>query len=180
MSLNPNYNAIFKKFSYKNFQLTKICGFLNENTKILIYKQTVLPMVEYASFLLYLNRNLDLDKLQRLQNRALRICFGIYDPKSISIDDLHKRAKMRKLAERCDLHLLNIMYDSQKYANYIRKAAVCTRQADKVCFHTEQVHYMTFINGRLTILELVSGANCPWRLNHWVLKFCSKLKQNYL
>ena len=98
-------------------------------------------MVEYASFLLYLNRNLDLDKLQRLQNRALRICFGIYDPKSISIDNLHKRAKMRKLAERCDLHLLNIMYDSQKCVNYIRKAAVCTRQADKVCFHTEQVHY---------------------------------------
>ena len=48
---------------------------------------------------------------------------------------------MRKLAERRDLHLLNIMYDSQKYANYIRKAAVCTRQADKVYFHTEQVHY---------------------------------------
>ena len=98
-------------------------------------------MVNYASFLLYLNRNLDLEKLQRLQNTALRICFDISDPRVISVDNLHQRANLRKLAEKRDLQLLNIMYDSRTYDTYIKKTAVCTRQADKICFYVNQVQY---------------------------------------
>ena len=98
-------------------------------------------MIEYASFLLYLNRNLDLEKLQRLQNSALRICFGISDPRVISVDNLHQRANLRKFAERGDLQLLNIMYDSRTYDSYIKKAAVRTRQADKISFQVNEVQY---------------------------------------
>ena len=68
MNLEANFNNVFKRFSYKVFQFSKIKNYLNVKTRVLVYKQTVLPFVEYISSLLFLNRKLDVDKLQKLQN----------------------------------------------------------------------------------------------------------------
>ena len=70
MTLNANINYIFKKFSYKVFQFTKIRHYLDIKTRVLVYKQTIMPLAEYAGFLLNLNRKHDIEKLQKLQNRA--------------------------------------------------------------------------------------------------------------
>ena len=119
MTLDSNFNCIFKRFSYKIFQLSKISGFLNSDTRILIYKQTVLPLVEYVSFMLYLNRKNEIDKLQKLQNRALRNCLGYHNPRMISIADLHKAAKVLKLTERREIALLNLLFDLRTDGRYI-------------------------------------------------------------
>ena len=111
MTLSANYNNIFKKFSHKIFQLGKIKNYLHTKTRILVYKQTVLPLVEYVSFLLFFNGKTNTDKLQRLQNRALRLCYDVIDPKTVSTNDLHTRAHLNYLGERRELHLLNLMYD---------------------------------------------------------------------
>ena len=71
LNFKSNFNIIFKKFSYKVYQFGKIKKYLNSNTRILVYKQTVLPLVEYVSFILYMNNKHDVDKLQKLQNRSL-------------------------------------------------------------------------------------------------------------
>ena len=67
LNFKSNFNIIFKKFSYKVYQFGKIKEYLNSNIRILVYKQTVLPLVEYASFILYMNNKHDVDKLQKLQ-----------------------------------------------------------------------------------------------------------------
>ena len=89
MNLEANYNNVFKRFSYKVFQFSKIKNYLNVRTRVLVYKQTVLPFVEYISSLLFLNRKLDVDKLQKLQNKALRMCLDINDPREMSVLALH-------------------------------------------------------------------------------------------
>ena len=111
LNLQTNFNTIFKKFSYKNFQFGKVCKYVNQHTRILIYKQTVLPLVEYVSFMMSLNKKHDVEKLQRLQNRSLRLCYYIKIPREMSTDLLHGKAKMAKLCDRRNLALLNIMYD---------------------------------------------------------------------
>ena len=75
LSMKPNFNSVFKKFSYKIYQFGKIRKFLDFETRLLVYKQTVLPLTEYVSFVMCLNTNREVDKLQKLQNRALRMCF---------------------------------------------------------------------------------------------------------
>ena len=67
LNMKANYNAVLKKFSYKIMQFGKIKKFIDKATRILVYKQTILPFVEYVSFMLYLNRNCDIEKIQRLQ-----------------------------------------------------------------------------------------------------------------
>ena len=66
LNMKLNYNIIFKKFSYKIFQFGKIKKFIDKYTRILVYKQTIMSLVEYVSFMLFLNRKCEIDKLQRL------------------------------------------------------------------------------------------------------------------
>ena len=141
MNMESNFNYIFKKMSYKIFQFTKIRPYLDVKTRILVYKQTIMPLAEYAGFMLYLNRKHDTDKLQKLQNRALRLCFNVYNPRDISVADLHSRASIDQLHTRREIQLLGLMYDISNNPSYVLAPRANTRQADKIMFKTEIVKY---------------------------------------
>ena len=146
MNMIANFNKIFKKYSYKLFQFSKIRHFLQTDVRILVYKQTILPLVEYVSYMLFLNRNVDISNLQKLQNRALRLCFDIHNPRDISIVNLHRDSKLLTLRDRREKHLLNTMYDTCCDERYLNVPAVNTRQANKVTFKTEVVHIDVYKN----------------------------------
>ena len=141
MNMEPNFNYIFKRLSYKIFQFSKIRHRLDTKTRVLVYKQTVLPFAEYAGFLLFLNRKLDYEKLQKLQNRALRFCYDILNPRDIKIVELHQQSNLSMLLERRELQLLGLMYDIRNVDEFIDIPIVYTRQADKIVFKTDIVHY---------------------------------------
>ena len=44
LTMKQNFNTVFKKFSYKIYQFGKIRKCLSTATRILVYKQTVLPL----------------------------------------------------------------------------------------------------------------------------------------
>ena len=46
MKLESNFKSIFKKFSFKVFQFSKILRYMPQDTRITVYKQTILPLVE--------------------------------------------------------------------------------------------------------------------------------------
>ena len=111
LNIHANFNTVFKKFSYKNYQFAKICKYVDKNTRILIYKQTILPLVEYVSFMICLNNKHDVEKLQKLLDRSLRLCYDINNPIEISTNLLHVNAKLAKLCDRRTVALMCIMYD---------------------------------------------------------------------
>ena len=111
LTMKQNLNSSFKKNSYKIHQFGKIKKFLNFETRILVYKQTVLPLTQYVSFVLSLNTKNDVEKLQKLQNRALRMCYNIQNPRDISIAQLHEMANVEMLQKRRMMQLLCIIYD---------------------------------------------------------------------
>ena len=141
MSMEANFNYIFKRLSYKVFQFSKIRHYLDIHSRILVYKQTVLPFVEYAGFLLYLNRKLDIEKLQKLQNKALRMCHNIYNARDVTIKDLHLQSHLNNLLDRREIQLLGLMYDISDNDNYIQVPRAQTRQAEKTVFSTNIVNY---------------------------------------
>ena len=65
MTLRPNFNCIYKKFSHKIYQFGKIRKYIDVPTRVLVYKQTILPLVDYVSFMLMLKnyRNCKIDVL---------------------------------------------------------------------------------------------------------------------
>ena len=134
LTMKPNFNMIFKKFSYKIYQFGKIKRFLNPDTRILVYKQTVLPLTEYVSFVMSLNTKHERDKLQKLQNRSLRICYDIQNPQDIRVGDIHQLAHVDMLDKRRTLQLLCILYELSMQSQYEMRRNRATRLAQKYIF----------------------------------------------
>ena len=142
MTLSANFNSTFKKYSYKIFQFGKMRKYLDIRTRTLVYKQTILLLVEYVSFMLCLNSSCDAEKLQKLQNsyRCLRSCFNVYCPIDRGTQRLHNDARVNTLSVRRDVQLLNIMFFLKTNEKY-QKGSVCvTRNIDRYLFKTEIVH----------------------------------------
>ena len=72
--------------------------YIDTKTQVLVYKQTVLPLVEHVSFMLYLSYKRDVEKFKKLQNRSLRTCYNINTPRDIRTPELYDRVKIEKLS----------------------------------------------------------------------------------
>ena len=146
LNMKSNYDAVFKKYSYKTFQFGKIKNFLDQTTRILVYKQTILPLVEYVSFMLYLNRNCDVEKLQRLQNRCLRMCLDIHRPIDMTVINLHENAKIDTLETRRAKQLVKIMFSLVIGNKYRKEGVRVTRTMNMFVFDTQIVHSCIYAN----------------------------------
>ena len=62
--------------------------------KILIYKQTILPIFDYVSFMLVSHKKSDSHDLQFIQNDALRTCYNVRRRDMLSVSNMHVKAKL--------------------------------------------------------------------------------------
>ena len=122
------------------YEATKPQSHQPPSTETLIYKQTMLPLVEYVSFMLCLNTARDVEKLQKLQNRCLRLCLDINRPIDMSVERLHDIARVDTLDVRRDIHLLNIMFLLKRNKSFCKESKRITRAADRYIFETRIVH----------------------------------------
>ena len=99
-----------------------------------VYKQTVLPLVEYVSFMMCLNNKKDTEKLQRLQNRSLRLCYDINVPTDMSTARLHENARIDRLSDRRNMALLCIMFDLRQSEMYKKQEVRATRATEGYIF----------------------------------------------
>ena len=88
MTLQPMLKHVKRSLTNKIFCLRKIRKYLTEKAAVSIYKQTVLPIIDYSGFLLLACNSSDRSDLQKIQNDILRICFKIKLNDHISIKDL--------------------------------------------------------------------------------------------
>ena len=82
------------------------------------------------SFILLFNNGQDVEKLKKLQNRSLRLCYNINNPVNIRTSDLHDQAKICKLQSRMNLSLLCIMFDLKQNNMYRETGNRRTRAND--------------------------------------------------
>ena len=92
----------------------------------------ILPYFDYGDvFLINANQQL-LGKIQRIQNRSLKICLGV-DARTRT-SDVHLRSKVARLADRRVAHLRNYMYKRSQDESYLDKRALNTRERDAKVF----------------------------------------------
>ena len=110
MSFRNQISSTMQLMNNELFKLAKLRPLLTEKVAILIYKQTILPIHDYSSFLVddgYLAS--DRQKIQRLQNHGLRIC-TLTPPGPTDIDLLHIRCTVDYLENRRTRHLKRLMF----------------------------------------------------------------------
>ena len=110
MCLIPLLKNIKKRVSNKMFVLRKLRKYLNEKAAVQVYKQTIMPIFDYAGFLLISMNEGDKGDLQIMQNDALRFCKNIHMLDKVSIPKLHDSVKLLSLEQRRQKQELNLMY----------------------------------------------------------------------
>ena len=102
---------------------------------IVVYKQTILPILDYMCILVNSSTQRKIRKLQPLQNRAIRIVekrTGYIS--SVEMENLHRKVRLKKLCDRRKLFMLKMMYKlslSEENVNRYRPEVVL-RTAPKV------------------------------------------------
>ena len=108
LSFNLHMSQIIKTVSYKLSLLQQLRIYITTDSAVQIYKSMVLPYIDYGDVLYHNTTVNHLNKLQTLQNRGLRICFGKIN--TFSIDEMHNEANICKLTSRRIQHVYTFMF----------------------------------------------------------------------
>ena len=119
LSYKKHVNKIISSISAKLKQFQCMRVFLNKKAAILVYKSTILPILEYGDVFLSAVPLVSRKCLQTLQNKGLRCALnkGI----ETSSAELHKEAALGKLRFRRDQHLLNYIYMTVHLTQTVRR-----------------------------------------------------------
>ena len=131
LNYNLHVNQVIRTILHKLLFLTKMKKYLRDDTALSIYKSMLLPY--YADVIFHNAPNKDIDKLQKLQNKCLKICMR-RDRRS-STDVTHKLANVPFLKDRREAHVLNFMYNRKRKVQLLNNREIRTRAHDAPLFN---------------------------------------------
>lgn len=99
-------NDLIRRLSHKIFSLSVIRKDITVECAINLYKTMILPIADYTNFCLTPCTDKLKTKLQRLQNKALRICLKA--DRHTNIAELHRLARLAPIEKRREFDLLKI------------------------------------------------------------------------
>ena len=130
-----------KVVSSKVKALSRIRKYITTKCAISIYKQTILPLFDYAGFLLISCNKKDRGDLQVIQNNCSRTCYNVKLLDRLTLNEMHLEAKLASLEQRRQLQLLCLMYIYKNFANVERIFARNTRQGRRFNFCVDNYKY---------------------------------------
>ena len=98
--------------------LTKIRHLIDNRQALTIYKSKILPYFDYGDIFYIKTHQRTIDKLQKLQNRAIRLCLGHHN--RYNVDLLHHESGVSTLVLRRICHLVNFVYPRSRDPSYVR------------------------------------------------------------
>ena len=146
MSLSLFASHLYNRIQVKMFTFSKIRKFIDKSTANIIYKQTILPILDYGGFLLDSCTQKLRDDLQKLQNKALRIIHGFKLVNAPGIENLHNMSNIISLRQRREKQLLHLMLWYSKYDIHLLKKNRITRLQEKVNFKVLPLKTRRYIN----------------------------------
>ena len=109
LNYNLHVNRLIASVSGKLKQFQRMRGFLNAKAAMMVYKNMLLPILEYGDIFLTATSAVNKKRLQTLQNKGVRCALSMGQEAHSA--DLHEEAKLLKLKYRREQHLLNFLYD---------------------------------------------------------------------
>ena len=125
---------IARQTAHKIYLMSKIRKYISCHQAVTMYKTKILPYFDYGDILYMGTNQQTISKLQKLQNRALRLCLNETPYSSIAY--LHKSTKTDHLAHRRNSHLLNFAYQRKNNPKFIRVPRRETRLFGSVVLNT--------------------------------------------
>ena len=114
--------------AHKIYMLSKIRPCITQSVAIRIYKTKILPYFDQGDILFIDAFKKDTDKLQKLQNRALRICLNTNNRHHIV--NLHNTTKISYLNDRRIYHLKIYAFSKTRQPEYLDNVQIRTRHRE--------------------------------------------------
>ena len=134
LSVVPALKDVYRKVEQKVYMLGKLRYLVDKKSAVLIYKQTILPYLDYIGFVL-ISGNIGARKsLQTLQNNALRLCLRYRLNDHVRIERLHTEARIQSVEQRCIFQLLKLLFDYSRDPINIKIPVRHTRAGAKIVF----------------------------------------------
>ena len=132
LTFDAHAKYVINRVSAKICQLRKLKRFLTNKAALLVYKNMILPILEYGDiYVMYASRE-NRSKFQKLQNKALKCALD--KEKRYNTTALNKEAKLDKLRFRRKFHMLQHMYRVSQlpsFSGWRANALVHTRRSKK-------------------------------------------------
>ena len=109
LTVTPFVNKTKKNMGNRLYKLKDMRGYLPEDICLTIYKTMIMPVPDYCSFYLGSAHQYELTKIQRLQNRGIRICTKTAI-RGTSVADLHSTNNVPILETRRKHQLVQQMW----------------------------------------------------------------------
>ena len=133
LSYNSHLDRLISTVTAKLKQFQRMRGFLNTKVALLVYKNMMLPMLEYV--FLSATSSINRRRLQVLQNKGLRCALN--RDIDVCTDYIHIEANLLKLKYRREQHQLNFMFDQAQDSSKLKRRPGCTvntRSSNKIFF----------------------------------------------
>ena len=141
LNFQAHHKKLVSQVHLKLSQFRKIRCFINRKAAILIYKCTILPVLEYADFIqdqgvAYVNK-----AIQKLQNFGLLIAHNqhilSFDQRDSS-ETLHRNCRMSRLVHRRSLHLLQFAFKLKMKDDLLDLREIPTRRSGHCLFISKE------------------------------------------
>ena len=134
LMLYPLYKNVCRQVDQKLFILRKIRRYITCDAAKTMYKQMILPLLDYSGFLLFSCTKEHKRELQKKQNSAIRTCLSYNRVDHITIDRLHHEMGLISLEQRRSIQLLKLLFVRSKNIEYLKIPCRALRGNCKVKF----------------------------------------------
>ena len=149
LSMNEYVTNVYKKGNYKVFMFSKIRKYITQYAAKMIYKQTILPYMDYSCFLMDSACDYSLSKLDKIQKRCLRLIeFKNKIQRERDLNVLMANYNIEPIRQRRNRQLLHFMYNESKTLLNLNKRNIniTLRSDNKVKFKEKLTRKTTIQN----------------------------------
>ena len=142
LNFNAHVENCCKIVSHKLYLLSKIRRYITEEACTQIFKTMIVPLLDYGDVVYSGSSDKNLSKLQKLQNRGLRICLNVRE--HVSRIQLHQLCKTSPLKCRRIFNLRKFMFKQKGNQEITVDREIRTRRHDAVIFETSRPNLELF------------------------------------
>ena len=122
LNYNLHVSRVIGSVTSRLRQFQRMRSFLNTKAALMVYKNMLLPVLEYGDIFTIAASAENRRRLQTLQNKGLRCALN--KGLESSSEAIHAEAKLLKLKYRREQHLLNFMFDKAQVEANITKPSI--------------------------------------------------------
>ena len=168
LTWNSQIDAVCKKLVFAIFRLGRLRNVIAPNIMLRIYQCIIQPGLDYAITLWGFTSQLNLSRVQRLQNRAARIITGNFDYINVRCIDIVKRLKWMNVIERRDYFVALTVFKciSGMAPTYISDyITICNEGATRDSRNSTSTNLVTLPYASLDIFKNSFAYRCPFIWN---------------